>query len=159
MRSPFLLAIAFALAAASAPRVRAELTACKFNFGMSWQGPNYAYPAQLDYVTLWSGGSEDFNAYWDGAMLAEGNVQVLGQRECEHRPIDLVSVLQIPFQIVQRMADVEVHHPAASIEFDKIGVRREQRKHRVESIGGVDQRLHFNRAIPKAAIRRSIWWT
>jgi hypothetical protein len=48
---------------------RAELSACKFNFGTSWQGPDYAYPAQIDYVTLWSGGDENFNVYWDGAML------------------------------------------------------------------------------------------
>jgi len=36
---------------------------------MSWQGPDYAYPAQADYVTLWTGAEEDFNPYWDAAML------------------------------------------------------------------------------------------
>lgn len=49
--------------------VQADLTACKFNFGMAWQGPTYAYPAQVDYGTLWTGGDEDFNVFWDGAML------------------------------------------------------------------------------------------
>ena len=48
---------------------RAELSACKFNFGMSFQGAGYAYPAELDYATVWIGSSENFNVNWDGALL------------------------------------------------------------------------------------------
>lgn len=48
---------------------RADLTPCKFNFGMNWQGPTYAYPAEADYVTIWAGDDENWNAYWIGAML------------------------------------------------------------------------------------------
>lgn len=58
-----------ALSLISAASISGELSPCKFNFGMSWQGPDYAYPAQVDYVTLWAGGDENFNIYWDGAML------------------------------------------------------------------------------------------
>jgi hypothetical protein len=47
----------------------AELSACKFNFGASWNGPDAAYPASMDYVTIWAGSDEDFNRYWIGAML------------------------------------------------------------------------------------------
>jgi hypothetical protein len=46
------------------------LSPCKFNFGAAWQGPNHAYPAQIDYVTIWAGDDESWNAYWIGALLA-----------------------------------------------------------------------------------------
>jgi hypothetical protein len=63
-------AAAFFLALGHPGNARAELTACKFNFGMSWQGPNYTYPSQVDYVTVWIGGNEQFNGNSEGAMLA-----------------------------------------------------------------------------------------
>jgi hypothetical protein len=47
----------------------AALDSCKFNFGMGWSGPDKAYPAQLDFVTIWAGSDENWNAYWIGAML------------------------------------------------------------------------------------------
>ncbi len=50
-------------------RAQAELSQCKFNFGMSYQGPTYASPAEVDYLTLWTGADEDFNDFWEGAML------------------------------------------------------------------------------------------
>lgn len=61
--------LAGALVMAVLNPARAELNPCRFNFGMAWQGPTYAYPQEVHYITLWTGAEEDFNVYWDGAML------------------------------------------------------------------------------------------
>jgi hypothetical protein len=58
-----------AIILAAAAAVQAALSPCAFNFGMGWQGPNYVYPSQVDYVTIWAGADENWNAYWIGDML------------------------------------------------------------------------------------------
>lgn len=50
-------------------QVSAEFSTCHFNFGMCWQGDNYNYPSELDYIAIWAGSDEEFNQYWQGAML------------------------------------------------------------------------------------------
>ncbi|MDB5106308.1 MAG: hypothetical protein JWP91_3997 [Fibrobacteres bacterium] len=69
MKAIAILSFVFFFAFTCPSPAHAGLNPCKFNFGMSWQGPTYAYPAQIDYVTLWTGAEENFNTYWDGAML------------------------------------------------------------------------------------------
>lgn len=61
--------LAMAAMAAAPDNARAGLDPCKFNFGTSWQGAAFAYPAQMDYVTIWAGADEEWNAYWIGDML------------------------------------------------------------------------------------------
>jgi hypothetical protein len=65
------LAVYTAILAASwlAATPRAEFSPCHFNFGMAWQGNDYAYPSELDCITIWAGSDEEFNQYWHGAML------------------------------------------------------------------------------------------
>lgn len=58
-----------AFLALSAAVVRAELNPCRFNFGLSWNGPTASYPQDIDYVTIWAGSDENFNVYWIGEML------------------------------------------------------------------------------------------
>ncbi len=62
-------AIAISLVMAYVLPVRGELSSCKFNFGMAWDGPNAGYPQELDYITIWAGSDENFNPYWIGDML------------------------------------------------------------------------------------------
>ena len=50
-------------------QVFAEFSTCRFNFGMCWQGDNYNYPSELDYIAIWAGSDEEFNQYWQGSML------------------------------------------------------------------------------------------
>lgn len=47
----------------------AGLDPCRFNFGAGWNGPAAAYAQEIDYVTIWAGSDEEWNAYWIGAML------------------------------------------------------------------------------------------
>lgn len=47
----------------------AALDPCKFSFGTGWNGPNANYAASTDYVTIWAGGDEEWNADWIGAMI------------------------------------------------------------------------------------------
>jgi hypothetical protein len=58
-----------ALLAIAAAGARAELNPCRFNFGISWNGPTANYPQEADYVSIWAGSDENFNVYWIGEML------------------------------------------------------------------------------------------
>jgi hypothetical protein len=50
-------------------QIQAELNPCHFNYGMPFKSATYAYPSELDFLSIWVGDSEDFNIYWEGAML------------------------------------------------------------------------------------------
>src|SRR5262245_31097227 len=63
-----LLALAVCLSAGAASTAQARFDSCRFNFGMSWNG-DIAYPAEVDYLTIWAGSDEAFNDFWIGAML------------------------------------------------------------------------------------------
>jgi hypothetical protein len=63
------VAAAFAAFAALAPTLHAALAPCKFNFGAGWSGLNSTYPAAADFVTIWAGSDEAWNAYWIGDMV------------------------------------------------------------------------------------------
>ncbi|MEO7427369.1 MAG: hypothetical protein ABI036_19435 [Fibrobacteria bacterium] len=47
----------------------AALRPCGFSFGAGWNGPAANYPASADFVTIWAGADEAWNAYWIGDML------------------------------------------------------------------------------------------
>jgi hypothetical protein len=66
-RPRFRLAAALCLGAASV--VSAALAPCKFSFGAGWTGPTGNYAAAADYVTIWAGSDEAWNAYWIGDMV------------------------------------------------------------------------------------------
>lgn len=53
----------------SATAASAALKPCGFSFGAGWNGLNINYPADADYVTIWAGSDENWNAYWIGDML------------------------------------------------------------------------------------------
>jgi hypothetical protein len=47
----------------------AALRPCGFGFGAGWNGLTANYPASIDFVTIWAGSDENWNAYWIGDML------------------------------------------------------------------------------------------
>ncbi|MEO6095279.1 MAG: hypothetical protein ABIW76_06275 [Fibrobacteria bacterium] len=59
----------FAVGIALSNPATAALTPCAFSFGAGWNGLNVNYPASMDFVTIWAGGDENWNAYWIGDML------------------------------------------------------------------------------------------
>lgn len=67
IRNRFRFAAALCLGGLSA--AAAALSPCKFSFGAGWSGLNGNYPAAADYVTIWAGSDENWNAYWIGDMV------------------------------------------------------------------------------------------
>ena len=58
-----------ALLALAVAGARAELNPCRFNFGLSGNGPTANYAPDIDYVSIWAGSDENFHVYWIGEML------------------------------------------------------------------------------------------
>ena len=59
----------FAAGLALSVPANAALRPCGFAFGAGWNGLTANYPASLDFVTIWAGADEAWNAYWIGDML------------------------------------------------------------------------------------------